>query len=82
MIFNIEIGHIKVVQSVFTFFKFKSNVIDMYYFDMTNYNIENHKTKFTINNYSSQDTNNFCLLNTIEQNKSLYPKKQVKKKRI
>lgn len=40
-------------------FKFKECKDGLYYFDMTNYNIENHKTKSTINNYSSQNTNFF-----------------------
>ena len=45
---------------------------------MKKFDIEDHNTKSEIINYSSS-SNNFCLLNTVEFNKSLYNKQQIKK---
>ena len=58
--------------------KFKECQDGLYFFDMTTLN----KNKNGINDYStcisSTSNSNLCLLNTVENNKSLFTKKQIK----
>lgn len=61
--------------------KFQECRDGLYYIDMKIFDIEDYKTKSEIINYSS-NSDNFCLLNRVEFNKSLYNKQQIKKSEL
>jgi len=60
-------------------YKFRECDSGLYYIDMEN--INSFKTKNTVSPYSKPllSSPSFCLLNTVENNKSLYTKQQVKR---
>ena len=58
-------------------FKFKQCQNGLYYIDMSN--IDNHKSKKNITSYPNPLQTPVCLLNTVDFNKSLVSKRQVKK---
>ena len=57
--------------------KFRECKDGLYYLNMKDFNVDNHKTKSTVNHYP-HTSNNVCLVNTVEHNKSLFSKKQIK----
>ena len=57
--------------------KFRECKDGLYYLNMKDFNVDNHKTKSTVNHYP-HTSNNFCLVHTVEHNKSLFSKKQIK----